>query len=133
MAVVYLTFDSEINLDSSNDETKKFNGKLSSSNWTITDFSLGKNELKIYHNEFLKGSHFVEGDSKKKYLIKGMVKMTVKPKVAELLLAGKTEWTVLKVKVAHKDESENSTDLQYVPSQVGATVSVHATLDKHLK
>jgi hypothetical protein len=133
MAVVYLTFDSEVNLDSSNEETKNFNGKLAPSNWTITDFSLGKNELKIYHNEFLKGSHFVEGDSKQKYVIKGMVKMTVKPKVAELLLAGKTEWTVLKVKVTHKDESENSTDLQYVPSPVGATVSVHATLDKPAK
>ena len=133
MAVVYLTFDSEINLEASNEETKKFKGELNSSNWTIAEFLLGKNELKIYHNEFFKGAHYAEGGSRKKYIIKGIVKMTVKPKVAELLLAGKTEWSVTKVKVTHDDEADNRSDLEFVPANDGATLSVNSTLDKPTK
>jgi hypothetical protein len=133
MAIVYLTFDSVIDLDASDDVTKKFKGTLNSTNWTITEFLLGKNELKIYHNEFFKGAHYVESGSNKKYIIKGIVKMTVKPKVAELLLAGKTEWIVTQVKVTHEDEKDNRTDLTFTPSKSGATVSVHSTLDKPAK
>ena len=59
--------------------------------------------------------------------------MTVKPKVAELLLAGKTEWIVTKVKVTHEDEKDNRTDLIFSPSKIGATVSVFSTLDKPAK
>ena len=130
---MYLTFDSEINLEASDDETKNFKKNLNSTNWTITEFILGKNDLKIYHNEFFKGAHFVEGNSNKKYIIKGIVKMTVKSKVAELLLSGKTEWIVSKVKVTHEDEKDNRTDLIYSPSKSGATISVHSTLDKPVK
>ena len=133
MAIVYLTFDSEINVDASDNETKKFKGNLNSTNWTVTEFLLGKNELKIYHNEFLKGAHYVEGGPKKKYIIKGIVKMTVKPKVAELLLVGKTEWVVTKIKVTHDDEADKRTDLVLVPANDGATLSVHSTLDKPVK
>jgi len=133
MAVVYLTFDSEIDLMAIDVVTKKFKNKLDSSHWTIADFLLGKNELKIYHNEFFKGSHFVEGGASKKYIIKGIVKMTVKPKVAELLLAGKTEWVLSNVKVTHDDEDDNRTDLVFSPSKLGTSLVVSSTLDKPSK
>ena len=133
MAIVYLTFDNEINLKASNDDSKNFKGILDSTNWTIAEFLLGKNDLKIYHNEFLKGAHFVEGGTSKKYIIKGIVKMTVKPKVAELLLAGKTDWVVTKVKVTHDDESDNRTELEFAPDGDSVTVSVKSTLDKPSK
>lgn len=130
MAVVYLTFDSEIDLNPADDVTENFTHKVDSSNWTITDFLLGKTELKIYHNEFLKGSHYADGSINKKYVIKGTVKMTVKPKVADVLLAGSTEWIVSKVRVTHEDSDDNRTELLYVPSSVGTSVTVLATLDK---
>ena len=59
--------------------------------------------------------------------------MTVKPKVAELLLAGKTEWIVSKVKVTHDDEDDNRSELLFTPSLLGTTVSVQSTLDKPAK
>lgn len=133
MAVVYLTFDSELDLSPADDVTKNFNQKLDSSNWTITDFLLGKTELKVYHNEFLKGSHYVEGAKNKKYVIKGIVKMTVKPKVADILLVGPTEWIVSKVRVTHEDSNDNRTDLLYVPRNSGTCITVSATLDKPTK
>ncbi len=133
MAVLYLTFDSEVSLSPADEVTKNFKHKLDSSNWTVTEFLLGKTELKIYHNEFFKGSHFAVGDSNKQYVIRGIVKMTVKPKVAELLLAGKTDWVVAKVKVTHEDSDENRTELVYVPKNIGASVAVSSTLDKPSK
>jgi hypothetical protein len=133
MAVVYLTFDSEIDLSPADDVTKNFTLKLDSSNWTITDFLLGKTQLKVYHNEFFKGSHYAEGGGDKKYVIKGIVKMTVKPKVADVLLAGPTEWIVSEVKVTHEDSDDNRTNLLYVPKSAGASVTVFASLDKPSK
>lgn len=133
MPVVYLTFDSKVDLTPNDDATKSFSGKLNPTDWTIADFTLGKNELKIYHNEFFKGAHCADNSSGSKYVINGIVKMTVKPKVAELLLAGTTDWVVNKVAVTHKDNSENSHELAFVPSTAGATVSVRATLDKPAK
>jgi len=50
MPVLYLTFDSEISLEPADENTKKFTGKLVTSSWTIANFLLEKNELKIYHN-----------------------------------------------------------------------------------
>ncbi len=94
---------------------------------------LGKTELKIYHNEFFKGSHYATGGVDNNYVISGIVKMTVKPKVAEILLAGKTDWVVTKVMVTHEDSDDNRTDLVYIPKNVGATVSVSSSLDKPSK
>ena len=133
MAIVYLTFDSEIGLIPADDATKKFKQKLDSTSSTRTQFLLGKTELIIYHNEFFKGSHYVLGGADKKYVISGIVKMTVKPKVAELLMAGKTDWVVTKVMVAHEDSDDNRTDLVFVPNKIGASVSVSSTLDKPSK
>lgn len=133
MAVVYLTFDSKVELTPKDEATQKFSGKLAPTDWTIADFTLGKNELKIYHNEFFKGAHYADNNDGSKYVINGIVKMTVKPKVAELLLAGVTEWVVTKVSVTHKDASDAQTELVFVPSDASATVSVQATLDKPAK
>lgn len=133
MAVVYLTFDSEVELTPADDATKSFSGKLSPTDWTIADFMLGKNELKVYHNEFLKGAHFGDNSNGAKYVINGVVKMTVKPKVAELLLAGVTEWGLAKTRVTHRDALGNDTELVFVPSKTGASVAVHSTLDKPAK
>ena len=133
MAVVYLTFDSKVELSPKDDATKKFTGKLAPTDWTIADFTLGKNELKIYHNEFFKGAHCVDNADKSKYVINGIVKMTVKPKVAELLLAGSTEWVVSKVSATHSDASGKHTELAFVPSDASTSVSVQATLDKPSK
>lgn len=133
MAVVYLTFDSKVELSPKDDATDKFSGKLAATDWTIADFTLGKNELKIYHNEFLKGAHYVDNADKSKYVINGIVKMTVKPKVAELLLAGTTEWVLTKLSVTHADASGKQTELAFAPSDATARVSVQATLDKPAK
>lgn len=133
MAVIYLTFDSEINLDAQNDDAKSYKGKLGPSCWTIAEFQLEKNELKIYHNEFLKGEHYVEGGKSIKYFIKGVVKMTVKPKVAELLLSGRTNWKISKIKVSPEDDSGSQNDLLFVPSEDETSIPVHSTLEKPSK
>lgn len=131
MPVIYLTFDSEIELEPADDVTKSFNGKLGVDNWTISDFLLEKFEFKIYHNEFLSGAHFVDGELKRKYIIRGVVKMTVKPKAAEALLAGSTEWKVIEVRVRLDDD--NFTQLLFSPTSPNSFVSVRATLDKPSK
>jgi len=133
MPVVYLTFDSKVVLSPKDEATKKFSGKLAPTDWTIADFTLGKNELKIYHNEFLRGAHCVDNADTSKYVINGIVKMTVKPKVAELLLAGSSEWVVNKISVTHTDSSDNQSELVFVPSDASATITVQATLDKPAK
>ena len=133
MPVLYLTFDSEISLEPADENTKKFTGKLDTSSWTIANFLLEKNELKIYHNEFFKGSHQVIGIKNKKYVIDGIVKMTVKPKIAELLLSGNTNWALTKVSVTHDMDDENSVELAYLPAKSGGLLKVSSTLDKPSK
>jgi hypothetical protein len=133
MAVVYLTFDSEISLEAANEETRQFKGKIDRSDPIRTEFLLGKTELKVYHSEFVKGAHYIETGAKIKYAVKGIAKLTVKPKVAELLLAGITNWIVSKVKIIHADRPDNMIELVFSPLKVGETVSVQATLDKPAK
>lgn len=130
MAIVYLTYDSEIELIPRDDVTKNFQGKLGPANRTTADYLLGKTGLKIYHNEFLNGGQFVDSSNGLKYVIKGTSKMTVKPKVAEELLSGPTQWVLTNVRVDHDDEADNRTVLAYAPSKEGLSVTVDATLDK---
>lgn len=128
MPVIYLTFDSAIELEPVDDVTKGFKGKLGIDNWTITDFLFEKFEFKIYHNEFLSGAHFVDGELTRKYIIRGTVKMTVKAKAAEALLAECTEWKVIEVRVRLEDD--NFTQLLFLPTSPNSFVLVRATLDK---
>lgn len=128
MAVVYLKFDASVDLLPSNDEAKKSKEKLGPTNWTVADFLLGKTALKIYHNEFVLGSHYVEGGAKRKYVISGVVKMTVKPKLADVLLSGSTQWTVTEVKSSSED-SLALLDLVFSPKSKAAVV-VSASLEK---
>jgi len=133
MAVVYLTFDSQVDLNGADEASKKFKNALTSSHWTIAEFSLDKNEIKVFHNEFFTGAHYVEGDEKRKYVIKGIVKMTVKPKLAELLLSGQTQWVLKKVKVTHDDDPSNMIDLSFEPANSDSIIAIEATLDKPSK
>jgi hypothetical protein len=128
MAIVYLKFDSSIDLEPSNDSAKKSKEKLGPENWTVVDFLLGKTALRVYHNEFVLGSHYVEGGAKRKYVISGVVKMTVKPKLADILLTGDTEWVVTEVKSSSEDGAA-PLDLVFSPKS-GAIVLVSASLEK---
>jgi len=59
--------------------------------------------------------------------------MTVKPKIAELLLSGNTNWALTKVSVTHDMDNENSVELAYLPAKSGGLLKVSSTLDKPSK
>lgn len=128
MAIVYLKFDSAIDLIPANDAAKSSKEKLGPENLTVVDFLLGKTALKLYHNEFVIGSHYVEGSAKLKYTIRGVVKMTVKPKIADVLLAGTSSWIVNEVRTSSED-GDFPLDLIYTP-KLESTLAVTASLEK---
>lgn len=130
MPVLYMTINSEVEVEPVNATAKSHSGAIGEKQWVVADFKIGKKDLKIYHNEFIAGRQRVINSEKLKYVIDGVVKMTIPPKSASQFLDGITEWTVVNIRLTDIDDNDPSLTLDFAPTTTGATIKVIASLDK---